>query len=525
MKAYQCKVSIKDSKPLVWWRVFIPAGISFSALSLLLEELTGEELGDGFSFEIYRDSRAWELSESQPLGANYYYDAYSAAHTPISTLFEKGRPLYVRGADKPLKIEVEKQDGAYPLSYPLLVRMRADMDVQELFGRLKSRFVVVEETGPALRRTEFLNLAKDGALTLHCIESAPIRGETYQPSGSSVLLELSSRLRTSIEESLKQPWRMRSLLLKYSGNDLQDLAQEYGIPDIEKKERETLADELCSLLLKPEAVREAFLILPDDEIRAFEAAIAEEGPHRLREEEEHLFDTLIDKGYVFMDEPGTMISIPVELPVLYRLIETPEFNKTRRQLDWIIRCMNDIVPPYYAIMPMQKFCRLCRRAGDPQIRPEEVPALLRELPAGITECVVRDDEICSENLAEDRETYDYVVAVQGDKPWHIMRENEISELLTYGYPPHDPSYQSFKAYLQNHFRLDGKQIEKITRKIHLLSAYNHKMQDFFKVLDSFHLKLTRRQTEEMSKLFQNVMNNTPTFYNRGFAPAQMAERK
>ena len=263
--------------------------------------------------------------------------------------------------------------------------------------------------------------------------------------------------------------------------------------------------------------------LTDEEIRAFEAAAAEEAPHRLSEEEEDLFDKLIGNSYVFVDEDWTTINIPAELPALYRAINTPEFDKKRRQLNWIIRCMNDIVPPYYALIPIQKFCRLCRRTGDPQILPEEIPALLRELPAGLTECVVRDDEICSEDLAEDRETYDYVVSVHGDKPWRIMRENEITELLTYGYPPHDPSYRSFKAYLQKNFRLNSREIETITKQIHLLSAYCHKLQDFFNVLDSFHIKLTRRQAEEISKLFQTVINNTPTFYNRGFAPIQMVD--
>ena len=523
MKAYQCKVSVKDSKPLVWWRVFIPAGISFSALSLLLEELTGKELGDDFLLEIHRDSRVWEQTESRPLDTDYYHDAYSAAHTPLSRLFEKGRPLYVRGADTALKIEVEKQDDAYPFSYPLLIKMRADMDGQALHDRLKSRFAISEKMGPALCRAELLSTEKNGILTLPFVEPMLVQGETYEPSSMTVLSEAASMLRNYIEGRSKSVWGMKSLLLSYSGNELQELAKDYRIQDIEKKERDALADELCALLLEPEAVRKAFLLLTDEEIRAFEAVAAEEAPHRLSEEEEDLFDKLIDDSYVFIDEDWTTINIPAELPALYRAINTPEFDKKRRQLNWIIRCMNDIVPPYYALMPIQKFCRLCRRTDDPQILPEEVPALLRELPERRTECVVRDDVICSEELAEDQKTYDYVVSVHGDKPWRIMRENEITELLTYGYPPHDPSYRSFKAYLQKNFRLNSREIETITKQIHLLSAYCHKLQDFFNVLDSFHIKLTRRQAEEISKLFQTVINNTPTFYNRGFAPIQMVD--
>ena len=264
MKAYQCKVSIKDSKPLVWWRVFIPAGISFSALSLLLEELTGKELGDDFQFEIHRDSRVWELSESRPLDADYYHDAYSAAHTPLFHLLEKGRPMYVRGANTALKIEAEKQDDAYPFSYPLLVKMRADMDGQALHDRLKTRFVICEEAGPALCRAELLSIEKNGIRTLHFVEPALVQGKTYQPSSMTVLSEATSMLRNYIEGRSKSVWGMKSLLLSYSGNELQDLAQDYGIQDIEKKERDALADELCALLLEPEPVRKAFLLLTDE---------------------------------------------------------------------------------------------------------------------------------------------------------------------------------------------------------------------------------------------------------------------
>jgi hypothetical protein len=119
-------------------------------------------------------------------------------------------------------------------------------------------------------------------------------------------------------------------------------------------------------------------------------------------------------------------------------------------------------------MPLQKFCRLCRRTNNPQILPEDVQTLLGEIPAGFTECVVVGDEICSKELAEKREIRNHVLSVHGNKPWHIMREGEISDLLTYGYPPRDPSYRSLKAYLHKSFRLDSRQVEDITKRIHRL---------------------------------------------------------
>ncbi len=41
MKAYQLKVQIKESHPPIWRRVIVPAGLSFSQLSVLLNEVMG----------------------------------------------------------------------------------------------------------------------------------------------------------------------------------------------------------------------------------------------------------------------------------------------------------------------------------------------------------------------------------------------------------------------------------------------------------------------------------------------------
>ena len=525
MKAYQCKVSIKGSKPLVWWRVLLPAGVSFSMLSLLLEELTGMELGDSFEFEIHRDSRVWEFTEALPLRVEYYYSAYSAAHTPLSTLFEKGRPLYVKGIGATLKIDVEKVDDAYPLRFPLLVKMRADMDGQQLFWRLKSRFSLCEDVGPALCRSELLHAERDGVLALHCVDPTLIRGSTYHPSGNAILAETISLVKETVTGKSTSVWGMHHLLLSYSIDDLQDLARYYGIQDAEQMGQNTLVEKMYSLLLQPDAIRKAFLLLTDEEIQAFEAAAAEKSPHRLTAEETGLFDKLSVAGYAFIDADQTTVDIPGELLPLYRLMNTPHFINQRRQINWIVRCMNSIVPPYYALMPLQKFCRLCRRTNNPQILPEDVQTLLGEIPAGFTECVVVGDEICSKELAEKREIRNHVLSVHGNKPWHIMREGEISDLLTYGYPPRDPSYRSLKAYLHKSFRLDSRQVEDITKRIHRLSALCYEMQDLFDVLDTYHLKLRQRQIEELSAIFQDVMNNTPTYYNRGYTPAQMGEMR
>ena len=53
MKAFQLKVVIKDSKPPIWRRVIVPAGITFSQLSMILNEAMGWSGEHLCEFEFY----------------------------------------------------------------------------------------------------------------------------------------------------------------------------------------------------------------------------------------------------------------------------------------------------------------------------------------------------------------------------------------------------------------------------------------------------------------------------------------
>lgn len=197
--------------------------------------------------------------------------------------------------------------------------------------------------------------------------------------------------------------------------------------------------------MEPDMIRRSFSLLTDAEIKAFEAALATGGEYVISEEREDDFATLSHLGYAFIDPERGIVHIPTETESLYRDLNTEAFRLNRRKIGWIIRCLNEIVPPYYAILPMSRFCRLCRRTEAPQIAPEEVPALLAQIPDGFTSCVVTGDGVCSRNLVREPREYEYVVSVQGDKPWYIMREKELAELLQYGYPPHETSYKMFQS--------------------------------------------------------------------------------
>ena len=152
--------------------------------------------------------------------------------------------------------------------------------------------------------------------------------------------------------------------------------------------------------------------------------------------------------------------------------------------------------------------------------------LLVQIPEGYTCCVVRGDEIVSEDLLQPKTseamTYADVKRVHGDKPWHIMREKEIADLLRYGYPPHEPGYVRFKGYLSRTLHLPASDVEEIISRIHRRMAYGAETEEFFEILEDHQVRLSYEQLEQMLKLFQDLNNDTPTFYNRGNTPNKMS---
>lgn len=52
MKTYLLKIIVKKTKPPVWWLVVIPAGITFSTLAYLLDEITQNEPNGNFLFDL-----------------------------------------------------------------------------------------------------------------------------------------------------------------------------------------------------------------------------------------------------------------------------------------------------------------------------------------------------------------------------------------------------------------------------------------------------------------------------------------
>ena len=526
MKLYQCKIIIKNSKPPIWWRCLIPGDISFSALSIILDELTGTKCEGDFSFDMLRVGRIWEPTTGKPLKADFYHAAYSAAHTSLKTVFDLGKTVNYRCGDRTYRIEIENAEDGFKHPMLLLLKVPWHVNGLELSKYLDRRIHISKENGIIpLKRHEIEKASKEGMIQIGTVQTNLENEETFKPSTRMIMQDIADLfIQKDPPPKLKgdRLFSMVGLLKCYSKADLQEMARDQRLSVSSGDTKEKTSQILADHLLKPETICRYFSLLTDQETERFETILNEKGPVKILPEQEDDFDMLRDIGYVFIGE-DLMTDIPKELHSLYPKICDADFHERRRRINWIRKCLNRIIPPYYAMIPMRKLCRICRRTNPPVIQAEDVPDLVNSIPEDYCQCVVRDGMVYSKQLIEDPEALQFIKKVQADKPYYIMREQEIEELLENGYPPKEASYKRFREYLSKEFQKKPEDVDEIIRRLHDAMAFSYKIEKYYDILSSYGVQLNLTRVKEIQPLLQDMSNNTPTFYNRGYTPKRMGE--
>ena len=109
MKAYQLKIAIKNSKPLVWKRCRVPAGITFSQLAPILEVVTETAENAWYEFEFFQKKvqiREWQGDASAVARPPFEYK--DASETSIDPMMETEAWFTFRRETKPeFRCEIE----------------------------------------------------------------------------------------------------------------------------------------------------------------------------------------------------------------------------------------------------------------------------------------------------------------------------------------------------------------------------------------------------------------------------------
>jgi len=137
MKAYQFKITLKGSKPPIWRRVIVPAGLSFTQFAIVINKIMGWD-GEHL-YEFILEPMEIKLFEDEDDDYDDYgpYENLDASWNRIDDYVEdcpKFEYVYDFGDDWRHIIKMEKIIDSYAFNYPMVLKYKGDMLIDDCGG-------------------------------------------------------------------------------------------------------------------------------------------------------------------------------------------------------------------------------------------------------------------------------------------------------------------------------------------------------------------------------------------------------
>ena len=576
MKAYQLKVILKNSKPPVWRRCLIPAGITFSQLALILEDIVESERYAGYEYEFYQAGiRVREWIEGERQAATFYYDFQCASDTFIDNLADKEAWFTFRpGGGCEYRVEIEKRLSE-AVSYPVIIKEKTGpqecgwRDVDTVNRELEQRYPV--RYGEPDYRTfeelwEDVEHSNRGLSGARCPKDKTDRNN---PSGKTVMRAFSDIIVQRYTNELKEKlideaerrekggdadpnllrsmladtaWQMRQdireqifghyvqkeesrhpdikgFLLEETKDTLREMAEDLHLTRYKSLNKNSLAEKIRDEILKPEVMAKRMLLLSDAEIREFEKAAAKEnGYYPDRKEMENL-EKLYNLTYVMLYSDD-YAEVPREAAEIYKRFNTPAYQEERRGTYWLYHCLM-MVDLLYACAPAAIVSRMMKKCLGRKVEREELENLWANIPDELNPCVLQGDKVIVKEALQDK-LYLSIEASQGDKKFYIPSPNEIAEYTENGYPVSDLYYSRLKTFFIEELDMDLETAEGYMPVIWNRVSVGNSLADIMEMLGGQGIVFpSEKAMRKFVSLMMDVNNHTRMLSNRGWTPNEM----
>ena len=140
VKAYQLKITLKNSKPPIWRRCIVPAGITFSGLAEIFTEVMGWSGCRLSEFEFYYDKLKIMDNCDEFKYNNPYYGCMEASETIINELLESNdwfSYIYDSEGRWQHRVTIEKIIDDYEYDYPQIVKYKGNCPPEDCGGIYK----------------------------------------------------------------------------------------------------------------------------------------------------------------------------------------------------------------------------------------------------------------------------------------------------------------------------------------------------------------------------------------------------
>lgn len=529
MKAFQLKIVIKNSKPPIWRRVIVPAGITFSQLSMILNEVMGWSGYHLFQFEFYHLGLYIE-EESEDFAFGYaFYQCMEASTTLIGEYLEGNdwfTYTYDLGDDWQHRVTVEKVLEDYEYDYPQVIKYKGDCPVEDcggIYGYYDCLDIISDKGHPEYEER------------LEWMESQGYPRE-YDPDDVNRVLREEFFYRwgkgeircqrdiymehfggkpglNAVKE--EQAISLKDILADYDKESIMEMAKEKGLKHIAGCRKDVLIEKLTAHMLQPEVMRSYFLCLQDDELEEFEMAAAAKGLY-VSEEPGRLM-LLNEIGYVGMLEDGRAY-VPEEIRTVYQSFRDRRFEEDREKTSYLLCCLR-VSGILYGITPMPVLQKLLARNSMMHMAGDEVRIVIEGFPSEVREFVLVGNTVYRMDLyPDDRGLRD----AQGDMEFYIPTLEEIRELGIMGCLGDCREAKRVKRFLMKHMDADQDEAAFACRMIQREITGDCTMQEVFQILEAMELEVEDdRKLDELISLLNDLWNNTRMLLNRGFTPKEL----
>lgn len=579
MKAYQLKIVLKNSKPPIWRRCIIPSGITFSQLSLLLNEIMGWCGGHLSEYEFYhRKLRIMEDDGFDYFQAPWDYDLLDSAKTFIDEFMESEdwfTYTYDLGDDWAHRVTIEKVIENYEENIAKVLKYKGNCPPEDIGGigmyyaLLDGTFEEItgfsadgvfeeeydiDDVNDCLREMYFVHWDEYGDKRLaHTIFEDDIVNKKgligcknpvndydlldfhggdfdedderkeiseYEKADKALkdMTELMQKHIGNLITAMSNPKRpLSTCLTSFTKEDLIDIGTQHGL-DIKKSwKKDKMLKEVCDAILNPETFQRNISRLSEKEIEAFEKAMNSIEYYLLSPHEYILFDALYNWGYALITMDNEVI-VSSDIEELYKEINNKEFKKSRKYINWINQSIF-YLQSYYGCAPISIVLKLVNAKKTIRMNEEQLTHFLTDFNDRVT---LIGDYVIANELVEAGDYEEFMLWQGKDKDYYIPPEDEIAYLYEHKF--YKPSKYDFEmirfmeTICENHY--DAIMAEQIIQRM----IYNEEsLQDIIDELENADVLFREeKDIREFITLFNDLWNNTRLLANKGHTPLEIA---
>lgn len=582
MKAYQLKMAVKNVKPPVWKRCLIPAGITFSQLSIMLEEIMELQDSDQYEIEFFQRKihiREWRGEKKAII--RYNFDYMCASDTYIDLLLEEEEwfTFRVKNAAE-YRVTIEKCISETEFSYPSIIKQKENAnycawsEIGKKNQELKCRFFVHYGDADYRSHSEIRNDLESGNLGFQGSHDAISREEHNKKSCESLLkefselimgthmkglvddaaskminqktgdavadekmaLEILEETKTKMEEEIyqkifggvreekkKRNPTEKQYLMSCNRKELNMIAEEIHLLRYKSLKKEELAEKIKNELLKPSFMQERLLLLSDKTIDVFEEVIQKDYCYRPSNEALELLEPLYDMAYLVI-YTDNCVEVPKEVAAVYQQINTPEYRLMRKRVSWMYRCLR-MVEMLYVVAPIKIVRQIYRRHPECKVSYEELLEIFKLVPEDMNPCVIRDDKVIYKAVLKN-DLYMQLEQRQEGKEFYIPSKEEIEDYAEHGYPSEDLPYQRLRAFLRYQMQLEDEYVDELMPVLWNHISMGADFSDIMDIINEDDITFSSdKDFEEFAFIIMEANNNTRMWINRGHTPKEIASKR